>query len=90
MLHVNPIGLWYGATLVVARLTLLIYSNQKKSTQPTLHTKLLPQHGSQRAGSNMAGTEPLNEEAVPHTGSPRALEVEDKMVWKKNSYKEPK
>ena len=30
----------------------------------------------------MAETEPLKEEAVPHTKKPSGLKVEDKMVWK--------
>ena len=33
----------------------------------------------------MAGTEPLNEEAVPHTEKPQGAEVEYKMI-KKNIY----
>ena len=34
----------------------------------------------------MAETEPLKEEAVPHTKKPSGIDVEDKMVWKKSEF----
>ena len=34
----------------------------------------------------LAGTEPLNEEAVSTLRSPRGLEVKDKMVWIKKAF----